>query len=61
MSLSSRMRDPGAAWSGCGLGGCVPWGPGLVGALVADECPQDVDAAAGEGQDGLGVDHPGFG
>src|ERR1700761_2278376 len=33
----------------------LPGRGGLVGAPVPDECPQDVDTAAGEGQDGLGV------
>lgn len=27
----------------------------MVGAVVAEQCPQDVDPAAGEGQDGLVV------
>ena len=30
------------------------WGFG-PGALVADECPEDIDAASGECDDGLGV------
>src|SRR5579875_2164445 len=40
--------------SGC-LTGCRAGGAGLVGLVVAEHGPQDVDAAAGQGQDGLGV------
>lgn len=45
MTLSSRIRLRGLR-----LGGCE-----LVAALVSDEGPQDVDAASGQGEDGLGM------
>lgn len=38
-----------------GSGGGWQWRGGLGGPVVAQQCPQEVDAAAGQGEDGLGV------
>src|SRR5204862_3746156 len=58
-NASSRTSSPSSTGprrlliglsSSKGEGRCV-----LVGAIVAEQCPQDVDASAGEGEDGLDV------